>query len=52
MKQTCAKCGAELPEDAAICPQCKTIDPLGRTSDQAERFIEEQVESASGIKKK
>lgn len=46
MKPTCKRCGAQLTEDATRCPKCKSMDPFGEVSDQAERFNEEQVESA------
>jgi ribosomal protein L40E len=46
MNPTCKKCGAYVPEDATVCPKCKTIDPFGEVADEAERFREEQVESA------
>lgn len=47
MKPTCKKCGADVPETATVCPKCKTLDPFGQVSDNAERFNEEQVESAA-----
>lgn len=52
MEATCKHCGERITDGAMICPNCKVADPLGKVKDEAERFREEQVESAGKPPKK